>query len=124
MSRESLLDSFTIVRASLTQHGRRTNDDSGYAEAALHSTFEHEGFAQHISHFFRNAFERHDIAAFHLFRVPQTGQHGPPVYQHRAAAAGAFRGAAILGRDDAALLAQDFQEVHSRLVRDLNWLSV
>src|SRR5882762_11945735 len=56
MTRKSLLDRFAIVRAALPQHGRRTHDDSGYAETALNPAFLHEGFAQHISHVFRDAF--------------------------------------------------------------------
>jgi hypothetical protein len=76
----------------------------------------YERFAQHFPHIFRDAFERHYIVAFHLFWFPQARQGGPPVNQDRAAAAGSLGSAAILGRNDPALLTQNFEEVHPRLI--------
>ena len=116
MPGEPLLYSLAIIRAALPQHGSGANHDARDTEAALHSAFVHERFAQHLPHIFRDAFERDHIVAFHLFRFPQARQGWPPIHQDRAAAARALGSAAILGRNDAALLAQNFEEVHPRLI--------
>jgi hypothetical protein len=100
----------------LPQHGRSANYDPRDTEAALHSAFVHERFAQHFPHIFRDAFESDYIVAFYLFRFAQASQRGPPVHQNGAAAARSLGSATILGGDDAAFLAQNLEEVHPRLV--------
>ena len=86
--------------------------------------FEHERVAQHPAHILWKPFQGNDFAASHLLRLAQAGHGRAPVHHHRAAAAGAFRGAAVLRGCDAALLAQHVEEVHPRLVRDLGRLTI
>ena len=105
-----------IVGLALLDERRRADDDARDAEAALHAALEDERFADDAPRLLGQAFERDDVVAVHLLRLPQAGQRGPAVDHHEAAAAGAFGRAAVLGRDDAALLAQDLEQVHSRLV--------
>ena len=57
--------------------------------------------------------------AVHLLRFPEARQRGMSVDEDQAAAAGALRRAAVLDRHHAAFLAQNFEEMHSRLVRDV-----
>jgi len=55
MARKSLLHSFAIGGTALLQQGRRSHDDTGNAEPALHSSFQHKSFAQHVAHVLRKA---------------------------------------------------------------------
>ncbi|OLC81960.1 MAG: hypothetical protein AUH72_08110 [Acidobacteria bacterium 13_1_40CM_4_65_8] len=112
-------DDAAVRGATMLDERRRADHDAGNAEAALHATFEHERVAEHATRVFRQPFDGDDLATFHLFRFSQARQRRMPVDQHQAAAAGAFGSAAVFGRDDAALLAQDLEEVHARLVRRL-----
>jgi hypothetical protein len=59
-----------------------------------------------------------------MFRLAQARQDRLTIHQDRAAAAGALRSAAILGGNDAALLAQDVEKLYAWLVRNRGWLSV
>ena len=65
---------------------------------------------------FGKAHEGCDRGGGQLFGRAESRQGGPAVDHNEAAAARAFGSAAVLGRDDAAFLAQHLQQVHSRLV--------
>src|ERR1700676_2796099 len=116
MTGEGLRDGFAIIRAALLEQQRRAHQDAGNAEAALHAALDGKRFTQHAAHLFVGALEGDDLVAFHLFRLAQARQHGPPVDFHHAAAAAALRSATVLGRNDTAVLAQHFEEVHPRFV--------
>src|ERR1700730_1317919 len=117
MSRERSRHSLAVLRRTLPHEQRGTHDNPGDAKAALDSPFEHEGFAQHTAHLLRGALERDHLAALHLFRPAQASEYRPPVDLDGAAAAGALRSTAVLGRNDPALLTQYIEEVHSGLER-------
>ena len=130
---ERLGDHRAIAGLSLLHQGRGTHDDARDAEATLDAALEDEGVAHPLAYVLGQAFERHDRAPFGLLRFSQARQGRRAVDQHEAAAAGAFRGAPVLGRDDAALLAQDLEQIHPGLVgggglfpvqreADLSWL--
>ena len=121
---ECLRDHAAIVGHALPHQRRGADDDPGDAEPALHAAFEHKRFAQHAARVVRKALDGDDVMAGHLFRFPQAGQRRVPVDQDQAAAAGAFRRAAVLGGHHAALFAQHLEEVHPGLVRGLGDLSI
>ena len=117
MSIQRLRHLLAIVRAVCCSSPEARITMPGNAEPALHRAFQQERLAQHPAHVLRHAFERDYVAALHVFRLAQAREHRLTVHQHRAAAARAFRSAAVLSRNDVALLAQDFEKVHARLVR-------
>jgi hypothetical protein len=124
VARKSLLDGFAIARATLLQHRRRTDDNPGNTEPALYAAFEHKCLTQHVPQLFGEALKRHHVPALCLFRFSQAGKNGAAIDKDRAATAGAFGGATILWRNNAALLTEEFQHVHAWLVGSLYRLSV
>src|SRR5579872_1647511 len=119
VARKSLLDRFAISRAALLQHRRRTDDNPGNTESALHSPFQHEGLSQNIPHILRNALEGDHLASFYLFRFSQAGQYRAAINKHRAATARTFGRATILWGNDATLFPKDFQQMHAWFVRNI-----
>ncbi len=117
-------DLFPALRAIALQQPRGADHNPGNAEAALDRAFQQKSFAQHTTHVVGYAFERDHFAPFHVLRLPQARQYGLAVHQNGAAAASAFRRAAVFGRNDFALLAQHFEKVHARLVRHRGRLAV
>ena len=84
----------------------------GNAEAALDAALEDEGIAHPLADVLGQSFEGDDVVAVGLLGLAQTGERGRAVDHDEAAAAGAFGRAPVLGRDDAALLAQHLEQVH------------
>src|SRR5919204_4305053 len=86
---ERFPDRFAVVALPLLDQMGGADDNAGNAEAALDATLEHEGFADDSPDFRREPFERPDVMAGRLFRLPQARQRRFAVNHHETAPAGA-----------------------------------
>src|SRR5688572_31223500 len=102
----------------------RAYDDARDAEAALHTTLEHEGFTDDAPGLFWKAVERHDLVPIHLLRLAKARQRRTAVDHHQTAAARPLRGTAVLGRHHATLLAENLEQVHPGFVCRFGGFSV
>jgi hypothetical protein len=121
---ERLGDRIAVASLAVFDQRRGADDDARDAEAALHAAFEHERVGDDPAGLVRNAVERHDLMPVHLLRLAQARERRASVDHHQTAAAGAFRGAAVLGRGDAAFLPQHLQQVHAGLIGGFGRVSV
>ena len=112
-------DRLTIVCPIVLDERCRTDEDSRNAESTLHAALEHERFAEHAPGLVWKPFERAHFVTVHLFGLPQARERRAPIDQHQAASADAFGRTSVLRGENAALLAQHFEEVHARLVGHL-----
>src|SRR5215471_11135800 len=117
MTVERLRDRLTVVGLPALDERRRANDDSRNAEAALCAALEEKRLADRTARRLRQALYCDDVAAVHLFGFAQTRHRRCPVDEHDATAARPLGRAAVLRRNNAAFLAQHFEEMHARLVR-------
>ena len=113
---EGLGDGCPVACFSLVDERCRAYDDARNAEAALDAALEDEGLAHQPARVLGKSFEGDHLVAVDLVGLPQAGEGGRAVDQNQAAAAGAFGCATVLGRYDAAFLAEHLEEVHARLV--------
>src|SRR5215470_2689284 len=117
MTVERLRDRLTVVGLPALDQRCRANDNSRNAEAALRAALEDKRFAERTARRLRQALNRDDVAAVHLFGFAQTRHRRCAVDKHDAAAARPLGRAAVLRRNNAAFLAQHFEEMHAGLVR-------
>ena len=110
-------DSVPVARATLRDQRRSADENSRNTESALHGAFEDECFAQGAPRLVGQALHSRHVMTVHLLRLAQAGQRRRPINEDQTAAAGPFRSASVLGGEGAALLPQNLEELHTRLVR-------
>jgi hypothetical protein len=106
----------TVVTPAAADQRGSADENARYAEATLHAPLENERLRQDAAQVVRHTLQRDDVAAGHLFGLTQARQRGSSVDGDEAAAARPLRRAAVFRREDAALLAQNLEKVHARLV--------
>ena len=88
----------------------RLHDDAGNAEAALHTALFDEGVGEDILPIFAQPLGGRHRFAGDFSHFCDAGEQRPVINLHDAAAASRLRRAAILGRDDTQVLAQDIHQ--------------
>ena len=88
---------FPALSAIALQQSRGAYHNAGNAKTALDGALQQKGFTQYATQVVGHTLERDHLSACHVFRLPQTREHGLAIHQNGAASASAFRRAAVLG---------------------------